>query len=188
MFHDLLRPTKVDVENHMALHKVLKCPLKQLDDAAVNVLDRDSCSVSLCSHFFQQTQPESIGHLVGLKDLWLDGNQLTEVPAVSRLCSLPPPFLNFHLNSTKSAFVIFLINILKRWRHICCFLNFRKWAAWEVCCVWTYLKTKSKDFQRSWAVCCPSQTYWFLRTSLRLCQKTSVSVPVRSHLNCILGC
>lgn len=79
----------------MALHKVLKCPLKQLDNAAVSVLDRDSCSVSLCSHFFQKTQPESIGHLVGLKDLWLDGNQLTEVPAVSRLCSLPPPFFEF---------------------------------------------------------------------------------------------
>ena len=29
------------------------------------------------------TQPETIGHLVSLKDLWLDGNQLAVIPAVS---------------------------------------------------------------------------------------------------------
>lgn len=33
--------------------------------------------------FLPPTQPNSIGHLVSLKDLWLDGNHLTEIPAVS---------------------------------------------------------------------------------------------------------
>lgn len=33
--------------------------------------------------FLPPTQPQSIGHLVSLKDLWLDGNHLTEIPAVS---------------------------------------------------------------------------------------------------------
>lgn len=76
MLHDMLRPTKVD--------KNIQMPLKQFDNAVVNVLDHNRFSVS----FLPKTQPESIGHLVGLKDLWLDGNQLTEIPAVSQLCSL----------------------------------------------------------------------------------------------------
>lgn len=33
--------------------------------------------------FLPPTQPKSIGHLVSLKDMWLDGNHLTEIPAVS---------------------------------------------------------------------------------------------------------
>lgn len=70
--------------------------------------------------------------------------------------------------------------------YICCFLNFRRWAVWKICCVWMYLKTKSKDFQRNWVVCCHSQTYWFPRTSSMLSQKASVSFPIWSHFICLL--
>lgn len=90
-------------------------PLKTVYNAVVFFL------VSLLP-FFPKTQPESIGHLVGLKDLWLDGNQLTEIPAVSQFCSLSPlpPFFfeSFEYNSTKSGFIIFPIKILKRWCHV----------------------------------------------------------------------
>lgn len=60
----------------------------QRDNTNVNILYHNPAFV--CFHFFRQTQPESIGHLVGLKDLWLDGNQLNEIPAVSLSCTLFP--------------------------------------------------------------------------------------------------
>lgn len=61
---------------------------KQVENAIVNIVDHKSSSVSPpLFPFHPPTQPDSIGHLVGLKDLWLDGNQLNEIPAVSHLCS-----------------------------------------------------------------------------------------------------
>lgn len=42
--------------------------------------------LDLCYHsatFASLFQPESIGALLHLKDLWLDGNQLSELPQVS---------------------------------------------------------------------------------------------------------
>lgn len=60
------------------------CCQKQIENAIVNMLDRKYLCIPL---FLPQTQPDSIGQLVGLKDLWLDGNQLNEIPAVSQRCS-----------------------------------------------------------------------------------------------------
>lgn len=53
-----------------------------------------SCT-SLSAIFFPPSQPESIGCLISLKDMWLDGNQLTEIPSVSQHCIVLPRFCLF---------------------------------------------------------------------------------------------
>lgn len=64
--------------------------LKQITEMAFSALSPFFCLflfyiflALMVPAFLPPTQPQSIGHLVSLKDLWLDGNHLTEIPAVS---------------------------------------------------------------------------------------------------------